>query len=451
MSTVTDSDSNNIPLVNAEDMTERTLAYVLGIDSSDKGGIQAADGVGAVAKQAVSTEFAYQFGDEFSSIDSIVYGSWVFDGTSSFPNKLGVNNTKPSTEPGWGTRDADDGYVAGAALVAAIIGGYDNVNNSQAGMIAAQHSMIYSLSDHSSIWGGSKHTIESGAMFATIQGGTNNRIQGNGLYGGIFNSDSCSLLDGSTQDKSGFRATIIGSQSSSIKARNSFVSGGTNVTVGESASYASVFGVATGTLTNGAHMGAGGANVSMGGTTASDYSFSWGEGITVNADRTFSVGDGHTVSYSYVVATGGNTIAPFAGAKVHSSRQRGGTAGNNQSLEWVASNETTDTTTTRLSTYGSASYPTQPQNSVVTGTCWITGVSDAGVSSAFKIDFVSTRGTDTPTIVQTKTVINDGLSLPTDPTMNATTGGIYRVQVVGLASTNIRWTANFIGNQTVYG
>lgn len=44
-----------------------------------------------------------------------------------------------------------------------------------------------------------------------------------------------------------------------------------------------------------------------------------------------------------------------------------------------------------------------------------------------------------------------GDGLGTVPTMNVTTGGIYRTQVVGLAATNIRWDARFSGQQVVFG
>lgn len=123
-----------------------------------------------------------------------------------------------------------------------------------------------------------------------------------------------------------------------------------------------------------------------------------------------------------------------------------------RALDWTASQETTDTTITRLSAAGSFNFPTQPANSIVNGTVWVTGVSDAGVCSSFRIDFTSERiGTGTPTLrANTTTTVYNGLSLPTVPTMNVTSGGIYRVQVVGLAATNIRWDARFSGQQVVF-
>ena len=74
-----------------------------------------------------AAEPSYRIGLRYSIIDSQVSGSIVFDGRSSFPNKLGVLNAKPVTEPTTGARAADSGYVAGGANVASILAGYDKI------------------------------------------------------------------------------------------------------------------------------------------------------------------------------------------------------------------------------------------------------------------------------------------------------------------------------------
>lgn len=406
----------------------------------------------ALASYNLANGASYQMGINYGTMDQTVRASWMFDGRGGFPNKLGVNNTKPAQEPVWGTRANDTAYTPGVAEVAAILAGYGNVCNSLAGMIASQHSMLYTGADHSSIFGGSLHTIYDNTDYAAIVGGTNCRIQERGLYAGIYNSDSCLIETGPSDAEAGFRATIIGSASSTVGGRNGVMLGSVACTI--QATYGSIFTGETITLTSGSHMGAGGANITMGGTTAATYSFAWGNDFVIDGTRALVFGDGHRVGsgHDYTVTTGYRCQTPFIGAKVHSGRQRANIVGNNQTLDWAASQETVDTTVTRLSAAGSANFPVQPADSVVNGTVWVIGVSDAGVCSTFRIDFTSERvGTATATLrANTTTTVYNGLSIVTVPTMNVTTGGVYRVQVVGLAATNIRWDARFTGHQVVF-
>lgn len=395
---------------------------------------------------------SYRIGVQYGAIDGTLRGSWLFDGRASYPNQLGVNGAKPVQDPSWGARAADTSYTSGAAEVAAILAGYDNVANALASMIASQHSMIYTGADHGTIWGGSQHTIYSGAAYAVIVGGTGCRIQARGYCGGIFASELSMLETDATDSEAGFRGVIVGGSACVVGGRNGFISGGVSCTI--QSTYGSIFAGETVVLTNGTHMGAGGSNITMGAGAAATYSFAWGTDHQVDGSRSLIFGDGHRVAagIDYNVTTGYRCSPPFIGSRVHSARQRGGAVGANQALDWTASQETTDTTVTRLSAAGSASYPTQPANSIVHGTVWVTGVSDAGVCSTFRIDFTSERvGTGTPTLrANATTTVYNGLALPTVPTVNVTTGGIYRVQVVGLASTNIRWDARCSGQQVVF-
>lgn len=407
----------------------------------------------AISGAAIVGTQSYRMGIKFGSIDDTVDGSYLFDGRNSYPNKLGVNNTKPVDDPTVVTRVSDTAYTAGTAEVAAILAGYDNVNNALAGMIASQHSMLYTGADHASIFGGSLHSIYDDADYSVILGGTNCAIEGRGRYAAIISSDACKLETGASDAESGFRGLISNSSSCTVSGRNGVILGSISSRI--DSTYGSIFAGETVTLTNGTHMGAGGNSITMGGTAAATYSFAWGNDHIIDGSRAFVFGDGHRIGsgHDYTVTTGYRCQTPFIGAQVHSGRQRGGTVGNNMGLDWTASQETTDTTVTRLSAAGTANYPTQAASSIVNGTVWVTGVSDAGVCSTFRIDFTSERvGTGTPTLrANTTTTVYNGLALGTVPTMNTTTGGIYRVQVVGLAATNIRWDARFSGQQIVYG
>lgn len=406
--------------------------------------------VGGTVIMAPTASPSYLLGANlYGSMDATLLGSWMVDGTSGFPNKVGINNTKPATEPAWGARANDTAYTPGTAYVAAIISGYDNVNNALAGLIASQHSMLYTGADHASAIGGSLNTIYDDTDYSIIAGGTSNRIQQRGRYAGIYNSDQCLIETGATDAESGFRSSIIGSALCTAGGRNAVILGSVSSIV--QSIYGSVFAGETITLTNGSHMGAGGSNIIMGAGAAATYSFVWGDDIQVDGSRSLVFGDGHRVAagVDYNVTTGYRCRPPFIGARVHSARQRGGIVGNNQALDWQASQETTDATTTRLPAAGSSTYPTQPDNSIVNGTIWVTAVSNAGVCSSFKIDLTSERiGSGTATLrANVTTTIYNGLALGTVPTVNVTTGGIYRVQVVGLAATNIRWDARFSGQQ----
>ena len=432
---------------------ENAIYVLVATASSEEGN------VGLLARANLSNLFAvssisspsYRLGNNYGEIDATVRSSILFDGREGFPNYIGKNTIQPQT-PGPGVTGNDSGYVSGAAELAAILSGYDNIINSTAGTIVGQHHMIYSLSDHGTILGGSKGTIRTGVDYGTIVGGTENTIEEGCDYGLIFGGDANVLEAGASDSESGFRSIILGGTDNVAGGRNSTILSSQGCEV--QATYGSVFAGVSVALVNGSHAGAGGANITIGGTTTAAYSFAWGEGITIDGARALAVGDSHIVGSGHdrSVVTGSGCITPFAGAVCHASRQRGGTAGNNMSLDFQCGQETTDTTVTRLSTYGSTGYPVQPSNSIVCGRFFVTGVSDAGVCSAFTIDMVSERiGTGTPTLrANATTELYDGLSIVTDPTINVTSGGIYRVSVVGLAATNIRWNARFVGQQVVY-
>lgn len=409
----------------------------------------AVSGLSPLRAVAGTVSPSYRIGNEYATIDATVDGSLVFDGRTGYPNQLGVDDAAPVD----GGRAADTGYVAGAANVAAILAGYDNVCNAEAAIVASQHSIVYSGADHSAIFGGSLHAIKSGSVYGVLFGGSNNVIEGRGNYSAIIGGNANKCEEGATDAESGFRSLIASCSSCTASGRNAVILGSLGCAV--TSTYGTVLAGESVTLTNGTHMGAGGSTITMGASSASTYSFAWGYSHTVDGSRSAVFGEGHTIGagHDYSSAFGYRTKTPCIGAHVFSARQRGGVAGNNIALDLTCSQETTNTVATRLSVAGSSNYPTQPDNSIVSGFVIVTGVNTAtGASSSFQIDFVSERlGSGTPTLRQNATVTKyDGLSIVTVPTMNATTGGIYRVQVVGLDATNIAWDARIVAHQIVY-
>lgn len=385
-----------------------------------------------------------------SESDSNVKGSLLTGGTDAYPNKLGVNNTMPIDQPTSYTRTNDTEYVDGDANVAAILAGYDNVNNALAGIIESQHSMLYKGADHASIHGGSLHTIEKGADYSTILSGTDHLIEELCRYAVIIGGEQCKIETGVDRESSGFRSIIMASILSKASGRNAVIIGGESVDI--QSKHASVINSNNTTIYDGERALAVGSSIKIGENSFSDYSIAEGNDIQINGTRAYGRGDGHRINHTYSRAAGFRCSTNFEGMIVESTRQRSGTVGNNMSLRWSASQETTGTTTTRLSVYGSTGFPKQSDNSIVTGTVHITGVDDSGNCSSYKIDFTTQKiGASNPTVkASTLTTIFDGLSLPTAPIINTTSSGIYRVQVVGLASTNIRWEASFNGHQIVF-
>lgn len=401
----------------------------------------------AVVAVVVTAGDSYKIGNQHSTIDSTVEGSVIADGTASYPNKLGVNNTKPVDNPAWGTRDNDTGYVAGAADVAGVLAGYDNVNNALAGLIASQHSIVYSTATHGAIFGGSLHTILAGSDYASIWGGTGHKIEADCDYAVLIGGERNTAKAGGTTATSGHRAAMLGGLQNDVQGQYGMTLSGrlNSVTV----TYGSVLNGES-CVVSGNHGIASGATNTVSGA----YSVAHGNNCTVSGARSYAHGDTCTTAYDHTISFGLKTKAPFAGSRVFSARQRGGNEGYNQALQFECSNETTDgTTATRLSVSGSSTYPTVPDNTHVVGTFHVSAVDSAGNIAAWTITFGCKKGaagaTPTQGAAPTVTQLYDGIGVAAAPSINFTTD-IFRVQVQGKAATNIRWTASFVGNMTTW-
>lgn len=160
------------------------------------GGIKAVRVSGAVAATTGGVSASFQIGYGLSEIDGSLIASWVADGGVGFLNKIGSNNTSPVT----GTWVDDTGYSAGQASYSAVMGGYDNIANGIASIVASQHSMVTSDSDHGTIIGGSVSGILAGS-YGGIFSGTNNRLV-NLRYDGVTTSvPSFSLIAGGSGNR----------------------------------------------------------------------------------------------------------------------------------------------------------------------------------------------------------------------------------------------------------
>ena len=379
--------------------------------------------------------------------DTATNASWCTAGTNAFPNKLGVNNTAPVI----GGFPNDTAYVTGGANEAGIVSGYDNVNNALAGTIASQHSILYTGADHSSIFGGSLLAIHGGSFYSNINGGTQCTIEGDFTsYSKIENSINCNLKKGTTVEDSGFRASISTSVDCDSYARNSFMVGSISSTLNKNAKYSFAH-VADSVIdtSNSLHVG---SNLT---TSSGSRILVVGDDILASgSSNAVAIGSGHTLNHTHTIALGKNCTPPFSGTSTFSSRQRSSEKGANQSLHFNCNNETTDAVTAvRLSTSGSTGFPRQPENSIVDGRFYISGVDVAtGDVYSSEISFTTKRvGAGTPVIShQSSTVKATELTPAVAPVIAVTSSGIYRVQLAGEVGKTIAWDAAFYGHQTVY-
>lgn len=143
-------------------------------------------------------------------------------GNSSFPNLIGFK-TKPTgidfTPPAWSD---DTFYVDNTATVALISGGYDHVNNQQAGVIVGGgHNFLkYDVNGHSFIGGGSYNIIEASMGF--IGAGRANAITGGttSLFSAIVSGDQNEIIGGYSFIAGGDENKINGSFSFAFGRRN---------------------------------------------------------------------------------------------------------------------------------------------------------------------------------------------------------------------------------------
>ena len=117
-------------------------------------------------------------------------------GRSIAPNLIGTTGLpyyNDFTPTDW---SADTGYILESASVATISGGYDNIVNQQAGIVAGGgHNFIkYNISGHSIIGGGSYNLISVGR--SGIFSGRRNTITGSGIFSFIGGGDNNNIVDG---------------------------------------------------------------------------------------------------------------------------------------------------------------------------------------------------------------------------------------------------------------
>jgi hypothetical protein len=208
-----------------------------------------------------------------SSINTISGG-----GSSTFPNKIGIASLPNGTDyspTGW---SIDSGYVTNSATVALISGGYDHINNQQAGVIVGGgHNFLkYDLNGHSFIGGGSYNIIEASRCF--IGAGRANSISGGA-------TSPFSIIVGGDQNE------IIGGYNAIIGGDNNLINGTGSLIHGRSI------------LLNGLYSYSFGLSNSV----TSSFSFSTGRRNIITADGVFSASDNQNADFTTSTANTFNT------------------------------------------------------------------------------------------------------------------------------------------------
>jgi hypothetical protein len=425
--------------------------------------VEVADGVGFIASGGGADSFILN--DTDNDIDSTVQTSVILGpGNSSQPNKIGELDGLPvgtDFDPGW---EADSGYVAGAAGVASILGGYDQIVNSTGSLIVqSNHSMIsYGAAGHntivgnsynwiagdasrSSILGARQSSIQAGT-FGLISGGDNNDITASGDYNSITDGLACAISSTAS------RSAILGGNAHTISAGvYGLIAEGNTCSITSSGNNNSIINGVSNTISGTANRGA-----IIGGTTNTLT----GEAAVILGGSTNS-----NTKRSAVVA-GEDGVAYVSGG-MHLSRAKLVTVGDAQSITSVLAKRTTDATLTNLAATVGTDFIELNDAKWTTGTgkIWLVGMRDGSADGnndadytqvAYEVEFgfywdgtngflfktgTETAVTGSPTldmnlISQTANDFTAGAA----PHIAINTGSM-RVKVTGIAATIINWVA----------
>jgi hypothetical protein len=272
-----------------------------------------------------------------------------------------------------------------------------------------------------------------------IPGGKGNKAAGDGSFSvGLNNSSN-------------------GSADVTLGNSNTATGGGyTSVAIGESNSSSTGYAYSFGTFN--AASGSQSMAVGHSNTTSSQPSFSFGMSNISNAVGALTLGRLNTANgdYSTVIGYQGHSFGIY-GRQVYASGQEG-TAGDAQASKFILRERTTNDTATTITTNSSAAGTT---NQVIlsnqsaygfTGT--IVGKQSGSINACmWKITGLIARGANAASTVLTFSSVDVVSNAPGwgTPTLAAdTTNGGLRVQVVGLAATNIQWTTVIETTEVIY-
>jgi hypothetical protein len=347
----------------------------------------------------------------------------------------------------------DAGYPSGAADVATIAGGYDNIVNTIAGTIGGGgHNFIpYNSGGHAAIFAGSNNYNESQHGF--IGAGEDNTIRSN--VKGVIGGGSGNTI------KSSNNSVIVGGIGNTINTSgaNAFIGGGTSNSITGTVSYEFIgcgnINTVTsihGTIVNGASC-----------TVSGNYSFiGSGDNCQVTANYSGIFG-GSNIIVSHIGASAfGHDARSVSPSSLTHSAGKLVNDGDAQNIIVHQKIRTTNATATNMGAFGAAFIELDDtKKTVVGGRVMVVGIrEDTGASAAFYIDFQAYWDGTTNVIYDSSgsgssrsmTAVNSAQAtaagITTAPTLEGNTGAI-RAKVTGIAATNIKWSAIFTATMAV--
>lgn len=411
------------------------------------------------------------------------------------PNYNSIStNVNTSVIAGGGATGAANqiGTLGGThASVATIGGGYDNLNNQQAGTICggAHHTLAYnaSSSGHGTVGGGSTNTISATGSYNTIGGGSTNSETGGAdratIAGGSTNSctaNGCSIGGGFTNSIADQFGTVSGGNTNSCASGSGYctISGGSNNAVSGSGSHSSILAGstnsidATGGTPNYATVAGGFTNKAqnagatciggltntasglrsaiLGGQTnvasGAESLVLGGSGNTAaGANSSVLGGIGSVANGDYSTATGfyAVTSTNMDGWHCHASG-RFTAAGDAQTCVTTGRIQTTSATAGTIVSAGT-------QWEILDNTSWsftvrVVGRTAAGQSAGYLFQGLIERGSGVATTAfvggtPTATVLGEDNAAWDAIAVASTSTGTLRINVTGAAATTVNWVA----------
>jgi hypothetical protein len=205
------------------------------------------------------------------------------------------------------------------------------------------------------------------------------------------------------------------------------------------------------------------SSVSIGGyqygaTTASGESSFASGGATASGNHSLAIGPGNIASGRHSVATGNNSHTfGISGRQAHSAGVEA-TQGDSQASKFILRERTASNTATTLTSDSNAGNTANQvilsNNSAYGFTGTIVGKQSGSTNACmWKVTGLIARGANAASTTLTFSSVDVVSNAPAwgTPTLAAdTTNGGLRVQVVGLAATNIQWTAVIETTEVIY-
>lgn len=222
----------------------------------------------------------------------------------------------------------DSGYVAGAATVSAIVGGYDHVCNQIAGAVfGGGHNYMQSNSTgHSVIVGGSSNRVAGGragifsATDCTVTSAANSSVVIGGL-GNTVRHTYAAVVGGSENVASGDKSLVLGGTGNTSGATAGAIVGGTSNAITEGASSSVIIGgTANAISAAGTYSTTAGRSNTVGHTCAvvfgRDGVSDADNALTIAKTKLSVVGDAQTTLFPMGIRTTNNTLTNLVTALI---------------------------------------------------------------------------------------------------------------------------------------